>query len=291
MTVETIVPLGISKQSEETVVAELEKTAKAAVVSRGNAENFAEPGKAVTPIESEPVLQDKVRFKDGETVTPKTVQKKILQSVKNHSIQMDTVTTKNGTRSLRGSVQFHFAPDYLRKRAERYQGSVNRWSTRFHVEPALVWAVIHAESYYNPKARSKAPAYGLMQLVPHSGARDAYRYVYNEDRLIKGQELYNPDFNIQLGTAYLGFLQEKIYGDVKDPDSRRAMVIAAYNTGFGNVNRTLSGSSNTKETVKTVNALNAEEVKRKLTNRLPYSETRNYLQKVLGLLESYRNWR
>ena len=51
-------------------------------------------------------------------------------------------------------------------------------------DPPVVFAVIHTESYYNPKARSGAPAYGLMQLVPTSGGRAAYRYVYKKDQVL-----------------------------------------------------------------------------------------------------------
>ena len=94
-------------------------------------------------------------------------------------------------------------PDHIRKRAVVFQTDVNAQSQRQNLPPALVFAVMETESYFNPVAKSPAPAFGLMQLVPTSGAREAYRYVYNKDHVVSDTYLYDPKNNIELGSAYL----------------------------------------------------------------------------------------
>lgn len=55
------------------------------------------------------------------------------------------------------------------------------------VDPALIMAIIHTESMFNPRARSHTPAYGLMQVVPHTGGRDAYHMIYGKKRKLTSQ--------------------------------------------------------------------------------------------------------
>ena len=90
-------------------------------------------------------------------------------------------------------------------------------ATRYGVDPALVHAVVRAESGYNPDARSPAGAQGLMQLMPATaqalGVTDAYDVVQN----------------IFAGTRYLRSLLDR-YGDV-------GLSLAAYNAGPGAVNK------------------------------------------------------
>ena len=78
-----------------------------------------------------------------------------------------------------------------------------------------------------------------MQLVPTSGAREAYRYLYKQDRIVSDTYLYNPGNNIKLGTAYLNQLYYKYLAGIKNEQSRQWAMIAAYNTGPGNVFRSL----------------------------------------------------
>jgi soluble lytic murein transglycosylase-like protein len=109
------------------------------------------------------------------------------------------------------------------------------------LDPALVAAVVKTESRFIPTARSGAGAQGLMQLVPRTG------------RWMGAKNLMNPTQNVQAGTKYLKYLNERFDGD-------ETKVIAAYNAGEGNVKR-FGGVPPFKETrsyVKKVRAARAE---------------------------------
>jgi len=153
--------------------------------------------------------------------------------------------------------------------------------------PSLVFAVIQTESNFNPKARSHIPAYGLMQLVPKSGARDAYRYLYKKDKFLRGRYLYNPKNNIELGCAYLGKLKNVYFKGIKDEKSAYYCVISAYNTGPGNVAKAMTGTTKLKPTVKKVNSMSSKKVYATLKRNLPYKETRDYLEKVINRMPQY----
>ena len=93
------------------------------------------------------------------------------------------------------------------------------------LDPLMVAAVIHVESHFNPFATSGVGACGLMQLMPPTAQwlldRDA-----NDDSTgqIRAAHLFNPVFNIKLGTAYLAQLLNRFDGDMN-------LALIAYNAG------------------------------------------------------------
>ena len=99
-----------------------------------------------------------------------------------------------------------------------FEAPINRASDKYRVDPALVRAIIHAESGFKPGARSKKGALGLMQLMPDT-AKDMG--VINP---------LTPEDNIQGGVRYLAWLLEKNGGNPM-------LATAAYNAGPGAVDR------------------------------------------------------
>ncbi len=95
------------------------------------------------------------------------------------------------------------------------------------LDPALVIAVIRAESAGNPFAVSRSGARGLMQLMPATAEEVARK---NGVRYRGPDDLFDPDTNVRLGTLYLAWLR-KLFRD--DP----WLYIAAYNAGPGAVSR------------------------------------------------------
>jgi len=95
---------------------------------------------------------------------------------------------------------------------------VNRLAPNYGLQPALVLAVIDAESGFNSQARSVKNAQGLMQLIPATAERFGVR------------DPYDPVQNLQGGMAYLRWLLAYFQGDVR-------LTLAGYNAGEGTVVR------------------------------------------------------
>lgn len=178
--------------------------------------------------------------------------------------------------------------NHLKQRAQKYTSAIAQAAAEYGIEEALILAVIHTESAFNPMAKSPAKAYGLMQLVPTSGGREAYRYVFAQDHIPLPQELYQENLNIQLGAAYLRSLISHYFGDVKEPESRLYCAIAAYNTGMGNVAKAFVGESKLRQAIPLINQYTPEQLYVFLLKNLPYHETRDYLQKVSRRMKLYR---
>mgnify|MGYP001940721185 CR=1 FL=1 len=100
--------------------------------------------------------------------------------------------------------------------SSRYDSLIAKSAARHGVDPALMKAMMHTESGFNPNARSPVGAQGLMQLMPATARRFG---VVNPN---------DPAQNIEGGARYLAYLNKKFKGD-------QTKVIAAYNAGEGNV--------------------------------------------------------
>jgi hypothetical protein len=95
---------------------------------------------------------------------------------------------------------------------------INRFSREHQLHPALIRAVIKAESDFDPRAVSRAGAVGLMQLMPQTAVRMNVR------------DLYDPEDNIGGGTKYLRQLLDRFQGNLP-------LALAAYNAGERVVDR------------------------------------------------------
>ena len=100
--------------------------------------------------------------------------------------------------------------------ASQYKDEIEREAQRFNVDPALVRAVIHAESAFNPQARSPKGAQGLMQLMPPTAADLGVTNAMDVSQNIYG------------GVKYLAWMLERFNGDTR-------LATAAYNAGPGAV--------------------------------------------------------
>src|SRR5207245_8591150 len=137
----------------------------------------------------------------------------------------------------------------------------------------------------NPLAVSAVPAYGRMQLVPMSGGRDAYRRAKGKDATPSRDFLFDPQNNIELGTAYLNVLTYDQLDQVGNAVSREYCVISAYNTGPRNVFRAFAHDP--VSAVNQINSLQPPAVYEKLRHSLPYQETRQYLDKVVTFRKEF----
>lgn len=104
----------------------------------------------------------------------------------------------------------------LARNPEEFEPIINEYALKYGVDKALVKAVIHAESGYNPSAVSPKGAQGLMQLMPKTAQG------------LKVANSFDPADNIKGGVRYLRFLLDTFKGD-------ETLALAAYNSGMSNV--------------------------------------------------------
>ncbi len=196
------------------------------------------------------------------------------------------------SRSESGEITVHFVKiamqkDHLHIRARKYRPHVETYATRYNVSKNLVFAVIKTESDFNPWAVSKAPAFGLMQIVPGSAGHDVNRYL-KRPGLPTGKGLLDPAENILYGSVFLHILDANYLAGITNRLSREYCVIAAYNTGAGNVLKTFDRDR--KKAPARINRLAPGAVYQTLKAHLPYSETRRYLTKVINAQKEFVNF-
>jgi membrane-bound lytic murein transglycosylase C len=214
---------------------------------------------------SQPYLLGLVLDHEGKPIDSPARAEQFADYLLQASSATRSVNLRSGvTRAL--YVKFRMTPNFESNQAKKYRPLVEKYAAQNNLSSSLVFAIIRTESNFNPFAVSPAPAYGMMQLVPASGGRAAYRRVSGRDEMPTREFLFDAANNIQLGTAYLGLLFQDQLDVVSNPVSREYCVISAYNTGPSNVLRALYD---------------------RLRRHLPYQETRRYLVKVVNFRREF----
>jgi len=189
------------------------------------------------------------------------------------------------------SLTVKLPEDTYKRAAEKVLPFVEKYSSRFKVESALVMSVIYNESRFNPLAKSYVPAYGLMQIVPKSAGIDAILFLEGKKRVLAPSYLYNSENNVKIGSAYLHILYYRYFRNIKNPQSRLYCSIAAYNTGAGNVayafNRGSGERYSIAKAVPKINALSPAQVYNHLRNYLKYNEAKKYIVNVTNKMSDY----
>jgi membrane-bound lytic murein transglycosylase C len=233
-------------------------------------------------VEPEPILSTVVFEK-------KPTQKSVKAYVDKY-VSLENIKTKDSTKVKHSkiySLNIALPKDTMVKRSKIYYNEVKKNAEKQRLPMALVFAVMHTESSFNPRARSHIPAYGLMQIVPKTAGIDTYMYLYKKKKLVSGNYLYNSANNIKMGTAYLHILYYKYLKDIKNLDSRLYCTIAAYNTGAGNIAWAFTKNYNMKKAAPMINTKSPKEVYNKLLKDLRYDEPKHYLKRVSQRVGSY----
>ncbi len=142
-------------------------------------------------------------------------------------------------------------------------GVIREQAAAKHLDPALIAAVIYAETKFDPRT-SPAGAEGLMQIEPATAeflAKLSGGYSFTTS------DLGTPAINVAYGSYYLRYLLDHYSGD-------EMLAIAAYNAGLANVDRWVAraGAEGRSLTV----------------DQIPFGQTRAYVQRVLAAQREYR---
>jgi len=137
------------------------------------------------------------------------------------------------------------------------------------VEPCVVFSIVRQESAFNPRVVSSANAIGLMQVTPAAGRDTAKKYnVTFDQRRLMDDVVYNA----QLGTAELG-------SDIASYRGSFILAFASYNAGRGRVREWINQYGDPRDAK--VDPIDWIE-------RIPFSETRNYVERIIENMQVYR---
>jgi membrane-bound lytic murein transglycosylase C len=179
--------------------------------------------------------------------------------------------------------------DQVDIRGFQYANIIRRSSKKYGIDEDLIYAIIKTESSFNPYAVSWANAYGLMQVVPDTAGRDVFEKIKQRSGQPSPEYLYNPENNIDAGTAYFYILKHNYLKDIIDPLSLEYSMISAYNGGAGGVLDTFN--QNRVQAISDINRLKPNQVYWALTNKHAKAESRRYLQKVLNYKKQFNSGR
>lgn len=227
-----------------------------------------------------PFLHDLVVDQDNKAIATEWRAKRFADYLIQTAYQSDRYNQKP-----RHFVIFSMVENHTQSQQRQYAAQVKRQSQRFNLEPALIYAIIETESAFNPYAMSHIPAYGLMQIVPQSAGRDAYRFLYKKDGTPSKNYLFQANNNIEMGAVYLHLLFSRYLKDIPNRQSQEYCCIAAYNTGSGNVLKAFD--SDRQQALVRINAMSANQVYQHLRKHLKYQEARHYLEKVTHKKQAY----
>ena len=144
-----------------------------------------------------------------------------------------------------------------------YWNAIRREASARGLDPYVMAALIAQESTFEPKARSVANAWGLMQVVPATGRRIARQLGI---RNFATAHLTNPDTNIRIGSYYFSRLVQQFGGTY--------YALASYNAGESRIVRWKAERPGLDED--------------EFIDDIPFPETQNYVKRILGTAEEYR---
>lgn len=166
--------------------------------------------------------------------SPATVQA-ALASLDRHA--PESFPTRDGWRA---EQMIYLVREHMTLRAERLVQTVRRECEDRGLPTNMVLALVEAESMFNPLAFSADGAIGLMQLHPETQGRFAVERLGLGERAPTRDELEDPQRNIALGCAYLGYLVNEEFEYVEDVEARRMTALAAFGWGVLNVHKRLN---------------------------------------------------
>jgi len=225
-----------------------------------------------------PYLLGEIKDDQNKNIRYEWRANRFADSLLKNNFKQNTIS-KNGKDVKVSYVEILMVKDHANVRVAKFKPFVKQYAKKYNISENLIYSIIQTESNFNQFAVSSAGALGLMQIVPTSAGRDAYKFSKGKKWTPSRAYLFNAKNNIDLGSAYLKILNTQYLSGISNPISREYCVISAYNTGSGNVLKTFS--SNRSKAKEIINQKTPLEVYTTLREKLPYAETRRYLKKVV----------
>jgi membrane-bound lytic murein transglycosylase C len=231
-------------------------------------------------VSNQAILKNQVKTSKGRVVDEagKTdfLVKEVIPKVKPDT---QTFISGDGVKRRIYKAEITLVPNHIRIRAGKYLPLVNKYAIINNLDPRLVLAVIHTESFFNPRAVSSCKAIGLMQIIPKFAGREAYKRTHGKDVVLAHDYYFDPEANIEAGCKYLFILKTIYFKDVEGHLKNRYVAVCGYNWGPTIMRRKIVDQYD-------FTSLSDQGVYNLLREKTP-AETRNYIQRVTQRMSIY----
>ena len=234
-------------------------------------------------LSNQAILKNQVKTSEGRVVDEAGKEdflvKEVIPKVKPSS---QIFIPGDGVKRRVYTAQIELVPHHIRIRAGKYLPLVDKYARINNLDPRLVLAVIHTESFFNPKAVSSCKAIGLMQIIPKFAGREAYKRTHGKDVVLAHDYYFDPEKNIEAGCKYFFILKTIYFKDVEGQRKNRYVAVCGYNWGPTIMRRKIVDLYD-------FTAMSDQGVYNLLRAKTP-EETRNYIQNVTQRMSIYDPW-
>lgn len=238
-----------------------------------------------------PILNNQVVTQDNEIIREDKIEDTV-NKIAEHT-EISTFKNKHGKVMVKYQINLNLVPDHLKKRIEGYKPTIEKLCRKYDVDLSLALAVIHSESYFNPKAYNRfGNAYGMMQIVPKYAGLTMNNYLFRKNQPPTSLQLFDPEINLEMGIGYLRWLADHKWEKVKNKTNQMYCVICSYNGGPGSVYKAMTGrmtkiGDKWEPMFEKLNTMDSKQLFNKLKQEIPFEETRKYIVTVTDNMKKY----
>ncbi|MCK4357745.1 MAG: DUF3393 domain-containing protein [Candidatus Cloacimonetes bacterium] len=239
-----------------------------------------------------PILKGQIKIKDIGVVNEKNIDYAVEKVIEKGKISI--TKGKDKKERTHFTIVLDMVPDHIQVRINKYKPYIEKQCEKFKIDPPIALAIIHTESFYNPRAYNRhGNAYGMMQIVPKYAGSTMNYVLYKKRGKPSSSVLYNPENNLEMGIGYMRWLADNKWDEVTNKTNLYYCIICSYNGGPGSVYKAMTGKMKgiqDKEWDKMMSDLNTMDSKKlykKLHKDIPWKETRNYIKLVTERMDKY----
>lgn len=242
---------------------------------------------------NKPILKDQVLNFSNKVIKQNKVEEVAVQIVENS--KKVTFKNKEGKTMVKYQINLNLIPNNIKIRVEQYKPSIEEICKKYDIEPSLALAIIHSESFFNPKAYNRhGNAYGMMQIVPKYAGLTMNNYIYKKNKKPSSEQLFDPTTNLEMGIGYLRWLKDNKWSKVTNKTNQIYCVICSYNGGPGSIYKAMTGKMKNigdkwEPMFVDLSTMDSKLLYNKLCKDIPFAETRKYIVTVSEKMEKYYN--